>query len=126
MKHIKTHKLFESTEREEDIKDICLELEDEGFNIEYNNVLDPVKSIGINVPYREGAGVISEFFDYDQVKEVVDRIVLYLGDKFVGLYIVDHNHQLARILVDISGHFTCGFGKKPNRVNWVIIKYRDI
>src|ERR1035437_5653171 len=137
MKHLKTIRIFESSEREEDIKDICLELEDDGFSVTYNSALGPIKAIGIKLqhhsshstlvsPLKDYGNTDNTFFDYEQVKEVVDRIMLYLGDKFVSLYIVDHNQQLCTLRVEKGVHFTCGFGNKPIRVNLVIIKYKDI
>jgi hypothetical protein len=128
MKHLKTIRIFESSEREEDIKDICLELEDDGFSVTYNSALGPIKAIGIKLQHHSShnGNTDNTFFDYEQVKEVVDRIMLYLGDKFVSLYIVDHNQQLCKLQVEKGVHFTCGFGNKPIRVNLVIIKYKDI
>src|ERR1035437_9273840 len=53
MRHIKTYKVFESNKIDiEDIKDILMELEDQGFIVgikEGDRVFEYIKSIGFNV-----------------------------------------------------------------------------
>src|ERR1035437_4337077 len=92
MKHIKSKKIFES-EVYYTIKDICLELEDKGYNLWYwNPSVD-----GSRLPWAKDnscEGNISKFtrggvatFKYSDVKEVVDRLKEYLGSNLVSMSI---------------------------------------
>jgi hypothetical protein len=52
------------------IRDICLELKDLGFSINYSGLYDKRPSIEIN----------KEYFIYDEVDEIIERIKDYLND----------------------------------------------
>lgn len=100
MNHLKTYRIFESIESEEDIKDICLELEDIGFIISHHlahgailidaigiasydrvvNSSDTVMCLCINMAGPENS---TKDFKYSEVGEVVERLKDYLGFKFL-------------------------------------------
>lgn len=99
MNHIKLFESFES-ESFEDIIDICLELEDDGFIVKKSNFgLSIYKMVFTNV-YKIGN------FKYSEVEEVVERIKNYIGDNFSG------------IRIDFTLDSTFGNGGKTNN-DWV-------
>lgn len=70
----------------EDIKDICLELNDIGFTIKYE-VFDNFISLYISKGVYEGDPyfkIIWHRFNYSLVKEYNDRIKEYLGDLYIA------------------------------------------
>ena len=97
MKHIKTYKLFESIRQ--DITEICYELTDGRFGVKiYDDSELPVTNTGI---YRlhvlrvleDGDNIICIYlsdqrdydgFSFDEVKEVVLRLIDYLGNRYKG------------------------------------------
>jgi hypothetical protein len=101
MKHLR--RFNESNEVVEDLKDICMELEDEGFTImifdkrtnylPLNDVTDGdinfVHSFFIMKPNRfherplVNGGTIT--YDYSEVKEVIERIEDYLGNSLIDV-----------------------------------------
>lgn len=94
MKHIKTKKIFESDvyETKEDIRDICLELEDSGFKISHSDYTFGDDNIHrgnvIITKGQEGAADLSGFaetFKYSEVSEVVDRLEDYIGIEKVAI-----------------------------------------
>ncbi len=93
MKHIKSKKLFEShpgwiKSRPNlilDIKDICLELEqDLGYQLSINH-----PSSGSSVSLRKEVGKWPDNkydnFNYNDISEYVERIKDYLGDTFLNI-----------------------------------------
>jgi hypothetical protein len=99
MKHIKTYKIFESLLPKEsvnetlspdeisDIKDICLELEDKGYSIQFNTTpttngyyIVMIEKI-TEYPYNDG-------FVYNDVEEVVDRLQDYIGMKIMEISVL--------------------------------------
>lgn len=91
MKRIKTYKLFESTETniKEDIKDIFLELEDEGFDVKVSslNHLDP-KDVTIKKGSTfNGAYIGINTFLLEDVYEYILTCKSYLKEK--GFIITD-------------------------------------
>src|ERR1035437_8934779 len=76
----KESKLFES-ESFEDIKDICLELEDEGFRVKMSDYGLGISKIVFNGTYKVGK------FKYSDIEEVIERIKSYLGDNFSNIAI---------------------------------------
>lgn len=79
MKYIKYKKVFESHSSIEDVRDICIELEHEGFTIEVS--YRPNGEIRIEKLPRKWEEHPLEF-KWDDVSDVVDRLKEYLGDKF--------------------------------------------
>lgn len=101
MKHLKTKKIFESFSGQsidspviDDIKDICLELSDDGFNIDIDD--NPT----ILYKYQQNYDIISIViqrndggrFYYKDAKEVVDRLEDYLGDRMYRKFVWEGNH----------------------------------
>ncbi len=76
MKHIKSYKLFESSEVVLVLQDICIELEHDGFDIEFENS-DCIRSI-IRI-YRPNG----DDFNYMKISESVNRVRRYLGDRLI-------------------------------------------
>jgi len=70
----------------EDIKDICLELEDIGFDIYVERGLDWLDNENF-IPYiikiYKKLDEEEEYFNYSDVEEVIERLKDYLGDKFI-------------------------------------------
>lgn len=122
MKYIK---LFENNdEMIQTLKDICLDLEDEGFVIVYNKTdgfntshsmdrrsYEMVK----NIKYRM-INYISKLnercFSSSEVKDTIDRIENYLGDKFY--YVITNNGSKWRDFKSVSVG-----------IDQVIILYKD-
>jgi len=91
MKHIKTYKVFESNETEQDLKDILLELQDEGYIVIHNDDVllavtgepseNPTKSIWVkdsnNPSYSKG-------LDWEELRDYALRIKDYLGDRYLS------------------------------------------
>jgi hypothetical protein len=110
MKHIKSYQIFESLTTEdvrEDLTEICYELTDGRFGIKIYDDSDfpgwgHIPGSGMNVPRVErddkilciylsrglGPGVpplqYYEGFSFDEVRDVVLRVVDYLGDRYKG------------------------------------------
>jgi len=102
MKHIKSYEIFESLSTEdvrEDLTEICYELTDGRFEIKiYDDPDFPgwghIPGSGMNLPHIERGDKIlciylSEYRDYDgfsfdEVREVILRMVDYLGDRYKG------------------------------------------
>jgi hypothetical protein len=86
MKHIKTYKIFESTELniKEDIKDIFLELEDAGFDVRVAslNHLDPKEVI-----IKSGSNIGINTFLLEDIYEYILTCKSYL--KEMGFFITD-------------------------------------
>ncbi len=87
MKHIVSKRIFESKFNDmiEDIKDICLDLTDGVYNIDiqYNK-----SGMSLFIK-REGKDTINKSFKYIDVKEIVDRVIRYLGPDFTDMYILN-------------------------------------
>jgi hypothetical protein len=102
MKHIKSYQIFESLSTEdvrEDLTEICYELTDGRFAIKIYDDSDfpgwgHIPGSGMNVPRVERGDKIlciylSDYRDYDgfsfdEVREVILRMVDYLGDRYKG------------------------------------------
>lgn len=101
MRHLKTYKIFESNDINvrEDLTEICYELTDGRFDIKiYDGPEFPgwgnIPGSGMNQPHIERGDKIlcinlSDYRDYDgfsfdEVREVILRVVDYLGDRYKG------------------------------------------
>ncbi len=101
MKHLKTYKIFESNDINvrEDLTEICYELTDGRFAIKIYDDDEflgwgRVPGSGVNPPYvgRDGKILfinLSDYRDYDgfsfdEVREVILRVIDYLGDRYKG------------------------------------------
>jgi len=105
MKHLKTYKIFESNDINvrEDLTEICYELTDGRFDIKIYDSSDSGATwweltskiqFGMNQPHIERDDEIlcinlSDYRDYDgfsfdEVREVILRVVDYLGDRYKG------------------------------------------
>lgn len=98
MRHLKTYRVFESNENDVsgDIADICYDLTDDKFDIKiYDNFpgWGRIPGAGMNPPVDEGDKILfvtlSDHRDYngfsfDEVREVVLRLIDYLGDRYKG------------------------------------------
>lgn len=66
-------------EVEKTLRDICLELEDLGYNIIIN------VEVGINsLVINNGLGFDSPTMDWEDIKEYLLRVKDYLGNKYIG------------------------------------------
>ena len=105
MRHLKTYKIFESNDINvrEDLTEICYELTDGRFDIKIYDSSDSGATwweltskiqFGMNQPHIERDDEIlcinlSDYRDYDgfsfdEVREVILRVVDYLGDRYKG------------------------------------------
>jgi hypothetical protein len=101
MRHIKSYQIFESNDINvrEDLTEICYELTDGRFDIKiYDDNEFPgwgnIPGSGMNQPHIERGDKIlcinlSDYRDYDgfsfdEVREVILRVVDYLGDRYKG------------------------------------------
>jgi len=68
----------------QDVRDICLELDDIGFRVIMykDNQVDDIIKVSI-AKYSEDNGFIS--FNISEVSDVVDRVKMYLGNRFIGI-----------------------------------------
>ena len=84
MKYLKLYESFESTsEVLNTINDICLELEDKGFEVNQSKLLESDSLVIITIrkadAYVDSNGVkIGTSFKYDEIEEVVERIKDYI------------------------------------------------
>ncbi len=112
MKHIKYKKVFETTQSQAEevdntLKDICLELSDEGFVVSLYMPTDSSELINNTVGTRlSGCRTLvialdpsyygkddtisylkasSDSFRYSRVEETINRLLDYLGDMFISL-----------------------------------------
>lgn len=147
MKHIKTKKLFESEESElsahhgvirDDIDDICLELQDDGFAISFgtlNPSLLTTKKIMLNFADVLGSEDIFYVciekcqyksnpipYRFIDVKEVCERIKDYLGDKYKEIFI--RINSRSRSLNQIS--FADDYNDKeiPENMDWGVFEIK--
>jgi len=114
MKYLKAYKLFESIDID-DLKDICLELEDDGFYIKFpvirnnvDNIVDlrilrksnkggyyPMAASADDEFIADDDGFIVRYIDiyedfrYNDVSETVERIKDYLGDNLIEITILN-------------------------------------
>ena len=101
MRHLKTYKIFESNDINvrEDLTEICYELTDGRFDIKIYGDNEftgwgNIPGSGMNVPSLvDGDKILfiglSNYMDYggfsfDEVREVILRLVDYLGDRYKG------------------------------------------
>jgi len=98
MRYLKTFNESITTEIDETIKDICLELEDNEFNVEISAITDPglisyagsvkldlsILIIKKNTYYNSTGQIVKRMFDMEDIEEVSNRIKDYLGDKFIS------------------------------------------
>lgn len=101
MRHLKTYKIFESNDINvrEDLTEICYELTDGRFDIKIYDDSEfsgwgNIPGSGMNQPHIERGDKIlcinlSDYRDYDgfsfdEVREVILRVVDYLGDRYKG------------------------------------------
>jgi hypothetical protein len=99
MKHLKSYQIFESSTEDvrEDLTDICYELTDGRFGIKIYDDSDfpgwgHIPGSGMNLPHVERDDKIlciylSDYYDgfpFNEVRDVVLRVVDYLGDRYKG------------------------------------------
>lgn len=104
MRYLKTYKIFESLSTEdvrEDLTEICYELTDDRFGIKIYDDSDfpgwgHIPGTGMNAPrverddkilciYLSDRSPLSQNgFSFDEVRDVILRVVDYLGDRYKG------------------------------------------
>lgn len=106
MKHIKSKRIFESRDEEflEDIKDICLELQDEGFTVNFYNDFATrliIRKFDYQPPHLSNDAIS---FKYDEVTEVIERMKSFLGDKLksVEVYLTELPRWSSSLWVNIQ------------------------
>ncbi len=81
-------RLFESNSVIEDLKDICLELEDMEFSIQFERYIKDPDAYDLYI--FNGVFLDKwEKFNYNLISEYVDRIEEYLGDKIKKILVVE-------------------------------------
>lgn len=140
MKHIKSYQMFESLSTEdvrEDITEICYELTDGRFGIKIYDDSDfpgwgHIPGSGMNLPHVErddkilciylskGVNDLDYYkgFSFDEVRDVVLRVVDYLGDRYKGCSVlsVSENERSSINKTEIVEHNFIG-----NLANLIII-----
>jgi hypothetical protein len=135
MKHIKSYKIFESSTEDvrEDLTEICYELTDDRFGIKIYDDSDfpgwgHIPGSGMNLPHVERDDKIlciylSDYRDYDgfsfdEVREIILRMVDYLGDRYKGCSVLSVGEGMRSSInkKDISSHNWIG-----NLTNLIII-----
>ena len=82
MRHIKTYKIFESTEVDnlkEDIKDIFLELEDIGFTVNLSNSTTRFP-FGLDLEIMNKSGALRKEFSLKEILDSIITLTSYLND----------------------------------------------
>lgn len=116
MKYLKSYQIFESLSTEdvrEDLTEICYELTDGRFGIKIYDDSDfpgwgHIPGSGMNLPHVERDDKIlciylSDYRDYDgfsfdEVRDVVLRVVDYLGDRYKGCSVLSvREHERSSI-----------------------------
>lgn len=84
MEHLKAYESFingiKQTETILTLKDICLELEDEGFSIHFNKASYRIR---LSICKYDESSLVD--FYWKEVDDVVNRIINYLSDRLVGM-----------------------------------------
>ncbi len=80
-------RLFESNSVIEDVKDICLELEDMGFSIQFERHISEPEAYDFYIFNGEFLDKWNNF-NYNLISEYVDRIKEYLGSKVTEMVVV--------------------------------------
>ncbi len=106
MKHLKKYNENIENSTIEDIKDILLELEDEGFKVDYSNLKDIKGEDSISIKKDAAKG-----FKYSDIKEVLLRLKDYLGEKLSHVSIVvplnDHTYDKFYVILFNDEEFRC-------------------
>jgi hypothetical protein len=117
MKYLKSYQIFESLSTEdvrEDLTEICYELTDGRFGIKIYDDSDfpgwgHIPGSGMNLPHVERDDKIlciylSDYredydgFSFDEVRDVVLRVVDYLGDRYKGCSVLSvREHERSSI-----------------------------
>ncbi len=130
MKRIKSYKVFESGSSYdiiEDIKDICLELEDKGFTIQYNTIShEDTSSIVIEKKVNYYGGPRNNYlqrvaYDFVEVEEVANRIKEVLGHRYISSSFRPRRGDGKFIEYDVPGH-----NFVDDKVIGIRIKYYNI
>lgn len=82
MRHLKTYKIFESTEVDnlkEDIKDIFLELEDIGFTVNLSNSTTRFP-FGLDLEIMNKSGALRKEFSLKEILDSIITLTSYLND----------------------------------------------
>lgn len=120
----------------EDIKDICLELQDNGFFIEVNGLSGYQENehwqqilIGKNKDMDDylSSDSYDDLFDnvyykYEEVRDVVERLKQYLGDKLIAINICSYDGSLTDDDFDTDNDKLV-WNKLNNKVDAVIPNY---
>ena len=95
--------LLESAEYEKDqtLKEICYDLTDEGFEVEFSNF----KIWGLNLIMKQieitkpENSLIVKYFLYSEIEDTFLRIVDYLGDDFIAIHIYFQSERIDRSFI---------------------------
>lgn len=107
MKHLKSileykqdldalaHDQINNNEIIETVKEICLELEDEGFTIKISPSTPQYQARNeYYVTIGKFIGLTHKSFEYNDVQEVIDRLKDYLGKHFRSTYIYSEGEDV--------------------------------
>lgn len=91
MKHLKTYRLFESLNiNEDELKDIMVDIEDDGFEVDYYHhpngyntffikiVLPSRTGKTITGPYTGETKVVADNYSWSEIKDNVNRLTSYI------------------------------------------------
>ena len=96
-------KFNESSDMDDIISDICLELNDEGFRTKFetsykNGISGRRREILIDL-FHSHPG---KTFNYDQIKDTIERILKYLGNNLIKIeYIDSSKYQISTLSKNI-------------------------
>lgn len=134
MKYLKKYALFEgllSKDEIEDIKNICLDLEDEGLSVDIKKGY-PFDNVDYIVIYKDTE---FETFTYSDVKDVVYRLNEYLGNKIecIMFYLYSgrssfrwyyYNKKTSSIDIDKENYLDTTLSYNQDMIKTILIKLK--
>ncbi len=108
------------TDREQTLREICLELEDEGYNIDINRWSNKNNDIVLTHATDERSGWCREApANWDVIKEYLLRIKDYLGDDYIDCEYLDFSKSIEWVKITLSKK------TKIDRIDSIVIHYKD-
>ena len=108
------------TEMIEDVKDICLELEDKGFSIKSGFDVAHIPFIPSCIIITKRCNSEFDVFGYDEVREVIDRLKDYLDNKFLSLWVLGNSNHSQYLRMDGNSGLEAMDEYKPEMLNKIV------